>query len=72
MRLIPFALLGAFLPGLASAQGVAATPIQRCEQNSQVCVRECAGSNAQSCMANCAGVRAHCIQNPSTALQPRR
>jgi hypothetical protein len=41
---------------------------QRCEQNNQTCIRNCTGPNAQSC----AEARAHCIQNPSTATQPRR
>jgi hypothetical protein len=73
MRLLPLALLGALLPGFASAQtGGALTPIQRCEQNHQSCVRACTGADAQSCMTNCAATRAHCIQNPSTATQPRR
>ena len=72
MRLPAFALLGALLPGLALAQTGAMTPIQRCEQDHGSCVRACTGADAQSCMANCAATRAHCIQNPSTAAQPRR
>ena len=72
MRLLPFALLGVLLPGFAAAQSPAMSPIQRCEQNSQSCVRACVGADAQSCMASCAANRAHCIQNPSTATQPRR
>ena len=77
MRLPLLALLGALLlPGIALAQtggGAAATPIQRCEQNHQTCVRDCGlGANAQRCMAACAETRAYCIQNPSSALQPRR
>jgi hypothetical protein len=67
------AFLGALLPGLASAQTSSnQTPIQRCEQNHQSCVRDCFNGAGQSCMADCATVRAHCIQNPSTATQPRR
>ena len=72
MRLLPLAFLGALLPGLASAQTAAMSPTQRCEQNSQSCVRACFGAAAQSCMADCTATRAHCIQNPSTATQPRR
>ncbi len=72
MRLLSFALLGALLPGLASAQTGAMSPTQRCEQNSQSCVRACFGAAAQSCMADCTAIRAHCIQNPSAAAQPRR
>jgi hypothetical protein len=70
---VVLALLGALLPGLALAQtSTPMSPIQRCEQNYQSCVRACFGANAQGCMSDCAGVRAHCIQNPSTATQPRR
>ncbi|MBD0270580.1 MAG: hypothetical protein ICV73_01500 [Acetobacteraceae bacterium] len=47
------------------------TPIQRCEQNYQSCVRACAGPDSQRCMSGCAETRAYCIQNPSTAI-PRR
>ena len=72
MRSLVFAFFGALLPGLAAAQSGAMTPIQRCEQNHGSCVRACAGADAQSCMANCAASRAHCIQSPSTATQPRR
>ena len=72
MRLLPLALLGALLPGLALAQTAAMSPIQRCEQNNQSCVRACFGADAQSCMATCSAARAHCVQNPSTAIQPRR
>ena len=74
MRLVPFAfLVAALLPSVASAQiGGNLTPIQRCEQNNQTCIRNCTGPDSQSCMANCAAARAHCIQNPSTATQPRR
>lgn len=72
MRLA-LALLAALLPGLAQAQSSGAlTPIQRCEQNHQSCVRACFGAAAQNCMSNCAAARAHCIQNPSTATTPRR
>ena len=71
MRLLPLALLGALLPGFAAAQTTAAmSPIQRCEQMSQSCA--CTGADAQSCMSGCATSRAHRIQNPSTATQPRR
>ena len=66
------ALLGALLPGLASAQTTTLTPIQRCEQDHQSCIRACTGPDAQTCMTTCAATRAHCIQNPSTATQPRR
>ncbi len=67
------ALLGALLPGLASAQtGTTPTPSQRCEQNHQTCVRACTGLDMQTCMNNCAAARAQCIQNPSSATQPRR
>ena len=70
------ALLAAFaLPGAALAQSSSQsgmTPIQRCEQMSQSCVRACTGADAQSCMSGCATSRAHRIQNPSTATQPRR
>ncbi len=67
------ALLGALLPGFALAQSSSTlTPIQRCEQNHQTCIRNCTGGDAQGCMRDCAAVRAHCIQNPSTATQPRR
>ena len=74
MRLVPFAfLVAALLPSVASAQsGGNLTPIQRCEQNNQTCIRNCTGPNAQGCMQSCAEARAHCIQNPSTATQPRR
>ena len=73
MRLLPLALLGALLPGFAAAQTTAAMSlIQRCEQMSQSCIRACTGADAQSCMLGCATSRAHCIQNPSTATQPRR
>lgn len=72
MRFLPFALLGALLPGLALAQSPGVSPIQRCEQNNQSCVRACFGAGAQSCMADCAANRAHCVQNPSAATQPRR
>ena len=48
------------------------TGTARCEQNYQTCVRGCSGVGAQGCMSDCAAVRAHCIQNPSTATQPRR
>lgn len=71
MRLV-LGFLGMLLPGLASAQAPAMSPIQRCEQNGQSCVRACVGLDAQACMAGCAANRAHCIQNPSTATQPRR
>ena len=71
MRLV-LALCGALLPSLALAQTTTMTPVQRCEQNYQACIRECFGARAQSCMSDCAAVRAHCIQNPSTATQPRR
>jgi hypothetical protein len=73
MRLV-LALCGALLPGLALAQ-TSTTPMTgtaRCEQNYQTCVRGCSGVEAQGCMSDCAAVRAHCIQNPSTATQPRR
>ena len=72
--LLPFALLGALAlpPGPASAQAPAMSPVQRCEQNGQACVRACVGAGAQNCMAGCAASRAHCVQNPSTAGQPRR
>ena len=67
------ALLGALLPGPALAQTPGAvSPIQRCEQNHQSCVRACFGAAAQTCMAGCSATRAHCIQNPSTATPPRR
>jgi hypothetical protein len=67
------ALLAALLPSLALAQsGATTSPVQRCEQNYQTCIRECFGARAQSCMSDCSAVRAHCIQNPSTATQPRR
>ena len=66
------ALLGALLPGLASAHTTTLTPIQRCEQNDQSCIRACTGPDAQTCMTTCAAMRAHCIQNPSSATQPRR
>ena len=67
------ALLGALLPGPALAQAPGAmSPVQRCEQNYQSCVRACFGAAAQNCMAGCSATRAHCIQNPSTATQPRR
>jgi hypothetical protein len=74
MRSLPaFALLGCLLPGLVLAQGGGAmTPVQRCEQTYGSCVRDCSGPNAQRCMAGCAEARAFCIQNPSTAIQPRR
>ena len=74
MRLLALVLLAASLPGFASAQsgGGGTTPIQRCEQNHQSCIRGCFGADSQNCMANCAATRAHCIQNPSTATQPRR
>lgn len=73
MRLAPLAfLLAALLPNVASAQSGATTPIQRCEQNNQSCIRACIGADAQSCMSGCAASRAHCVQNPSTATQPRR
>ena len=74
MRFVAFAFLSVLLPGLASAQSGSGTmtPIQRCEQNNQMCIRDCSGVNAQSCMQNCAAARAQCIQNPSTATQPRR
>ncbi len=75
MRPVAFAtaFLGGFLPGLALAQGGGMTPIQRCEQNYQSCVRDCGfGAAAQRCMATCSETRAHCVQNPSTATQPRR
>lgn len=77
MRLV-LALSAALLPGLALAQtggggsGGTLTPIQRCEQNYGTCVRACAGPDSQRCMSNCAETRAFCIQNPSTATQPRR
>ena len=67
------ALVVALLPGLAHAQaGGTLSPVQRCEQNHQSCVRACFGAAAQSCVSDCAATRAHCIQNPSTATQPRR
>ncbi len=72
---MPFvlALLGALLPGLASAQTPATlSPMQRCEQNNQTCVRSCFGADMQACSQNCAAARAQCIQNPSTATQPPR
>jgi hypothetical protein len=72
MRLVVLALLGGFLPGLALAQSGAMTPIHRCEQTYGSCVRACSGPDSPMCMAGCATVRAHCIQNPSTATQPRR
>lgn len=76
MRLHSLALAAALLlPGLAHAQGgggTAATGTARCEQNHQTCIRACAGADAQTCMSNCAAARAQCIQNPSTATQPRR
>ena len=73
MRLAAFAFLGGFLPALALAQtGTTSTPIQRCEQNYGSCVRACSGPDSYICMNNCAAVRAHCIQNPSTAAQPPR
>ena len=43
MRLLPFALLGALLPAYASAQTAGMNSTQRCEQNSQSCVRACFG-----------------------------
>ena len=72
MRSLPFAFLAALLPGFAQAQTSTLTPTQRCEQNHQSCVRACFGGAAQSCISDCAATRAHCIQNPSTATQPRR
>lgn len=77
MRSLAFAFLGGLLPGLALAQtggqtGGGMTPIQRCEQNYQTCVRACAGPDSPRCMSGCAETRAFCIQNPSTALPPRR
>ena len=69
---LPLAFLGALLPGFVLAQAPAMSPIQRCEQNGQACVRTCVGVDAQTCMANRAASRAHCVQNPSTAVQPRR
>ncbi len=69
------ALLGALLPGLALAQSSSSsnqTPTQRCEQRHQDCVRTCFGADMQTCASNCAAARAQCIQNPSTATQPRR
>ena len=72
MRLLVLAVMCASLPGLALAQSSTLTPVQRCEQNHGNCIRACTGADAQSCMANCAATRAHCIQNPSTATQPRR
>lgn len=71
MRVI-LALAATLLPGLALAQAPTTSPVQRCEQNHQTCVRNCFGADSQACMANCAATRAHCIQNPSTATQPRR
>ena len=78
MRSFVVALLAVpLLPGLASAQtggqtGGGLTPIQRCEQNYQTCVRACSGPDSSRCMSGCAETRAYCIQNPSTALPPRR
>jgi hypothetical protein len=74
MRLVLALLFSLPATGLAVAQtgGGTMTPIQRCEQNHQTCIRDCSGVNSQACMANCAAMRAQCIQNPSTATQPRR
>lgn len=72
---VPALLAVLLLPGSALAQtggGGAMTPIQRCEQNYQSCVRACAGPDSPRCMSGCAETRAYCIQNPSTALPPRR
>ena len=72
------ALLGALLlPGSAAlAQSSSSqsnlSPIQRCEQRHQDCIRTCFGADMQACSQNCAAARAQCIQNPSTATQPRR
>lgn len=71
LALLAAALL---LPGAALAQsgGTATTGTARCEQNHQTCVRSCTGVDSQSCMSTCAATRAQCIQNPSSATQPRR
>ncbi len=70
------ALLGALLlPGSALAQSSSQsnlTPIQRCDQRHQDCIKACFGIDIQSCSQNCAAARAQCIQNPSTATQPPR
>ncbi len=69
------ALLGALLPGLALAQSSpqsGMSPIQRCEQRHQDCIKTCFGADIQSCSQNCAAARAQCIQNPSLATQPPR
>lgn len=75
MRLA-LALMAALLPGIALAQSGGSssnlTPTQRCEQSNQTCIRNCTGTNVQACMNNCFAARAQCIQNPSTATQPRR
>ncbi len=70
------ALLGALLlPGSALAQSSSQSnlsPIQRCEQRHQDCIKTCFGADMQTCSQNCAAARAQCIQNPSTATQPPR
>ena len=77
---MPFvlAVLGALLlPGLALAQSSSSSPsnlspIQRCEQRHQDCIKTCFGLDMQTCSQNCAAARAQCIQNPSLATQPPR
>lgn len=71
-------LLGALLlPGLALAQSSSSSqpnlsPVQRCEQRHQDCIKTCFGLDMQACSQNCAAARAQCIQNPSLATQPPR
>ena len=48
------------------------TPSQRCERSHQDCIRTCFGGDSRTCMSNCDTTRAYCIQNPSSATQPRR
>lgn len=75
MRFVIALFVASIAPGLALAQSSSQsnlTPTQRCEANSQTCIRNCTGTNAQACMNNCFAARAQCIQNPSTATQPRR
>jgi hypothetical protein len=70
------ALLGALLlPGSALAQSSSQSnlsPIQRCEQRHQDCIKTCFGADMQACSQSCAAARAQCVQNPSTATQPPR
>ena len=75
MPLVLAFLVALLLPGSAWAQSSSQsnlTPIQRCEQRHQDCIKACYGADIQSCSQNCAAARAQCVQNPSMATQPPR